>query len=245
MKITQQTKQYMVIDDFLSSSGWDEVWKYLQTEHYHQANALNWAGAWRLDDGPVMRGPAITYRLKDHNFLYPTGKGIDCLIKGILDHQNDFAPAIGKLDQDWAGFTALAMLYPRESGLYWHRDAHTWTGSYTYYAHREWNAQWGGELLIADETTNAISADYGIFFSKPKPVMGLEGEYSFGSHLDNKDANSLLMENGFGTYIMPKPNRLVLISGGSPHYVKKVDPAAGDRVRASVSGFFQKVGKGT
>ena len=61
-------------------------------------------------------------------------------------------------------------------------------------------------------------------------------------HLDNDDASRLLMAHGVGSFVMPKPNRLVIIAGGVPHSVARVRPAAGRKVRASISGFFREKG---
>jgi hypothetical protein len=41
-----------------------------------------------------------------------------------------------------------------------------------------------------------------------------------------------------GTFINPQPNRLVVLRGGTRHCIKKVESAAGQAFRASVSGFF-------
>jgi Rps23 Pro-64 3,4-dihydroxylase Tpa1-like proline 4-hydroxylase len=41
-----------------------------------------------------------------------------------------------------------------------------------------------------------------------------------------------------GTFINPKPNRLVVLRGGTRHCIKKVESAAGQAFRASVAGFF-------
>jgi hypothetical protein len=39
-------------------------------------------------------------------------------------------------------------------------------------------------------------------------------------------------------FLSPRPNRLVLLRGGVRHCIKKVESAAGNAFRASVSGFF-------
>lgn len=201
-----------------------------------------YSGAWRLDDGLVMRGPSINFgTIESAEAQHPTGAGVDLLIKALSQKASDLKEWIGEYPKEWNSFTALPMLYPRNTGLYWHRDSPKWTGSYTYYAHTIWNIEWGGALLIGDESLNQIPDDeYGVFLSKNKSAMGLKKELSFGAFLDNHDANELLMAKGMGTFIMPKPNRLVIIAKGNPHSVSKVLPAAGDHVRMSISGFFRR-----
>lgn len=41
-----------------------------------------------------------------------------------------------------------------------------------------------------------------------------------------------------GAFVYPRPNRLVLLEGGTMHCIKKVESAAGRAGRASVSGFL-------
>jgi hypothetical protein len=52
------------------------------------------------------------------------------------------------------------------------------------------------------------------------------------------------MERGLGSYLAPKPNRLVVIKGGTPRAIAKVRPSAGRHVRASFGGFFVRKGVG-
>jgi hypothetical protein len=41
-----------------------------------------------------------------------------------------------------------------------------------------------------------------------------------------------------GTFVSPKPNRLVLLRVGIEHMIRRVDKAAGENVRSSIAGFF-------
>ena len=241
MKWITNTDQFAVIDDFLSKEAWEEVHKYMELASYMYVGEAAWNGAWRLDDGLVMRGPSVVYgNYEPYEAKFPTGTGIDLLIQSMVDHAPQFTKQLGEMGVSWEAFTALPMLYPKNTGLYWHRDAPSWAGSYTYYVHREWNVEWGGALLIADESVKQISDDYGVFLSPKRSAMGIIGERSFGAHIDNTQANTFLMQRGIGSYIMPKPNRLVIISQGNPHSISKVHHGAGDHLRISISGFFQR-----
>jgi len=245
MRFTLETDQIAVIDDFLSPDQHQTVWNYMTAEQYTQMNVINWAGAWRLDDGQAMRGPGTSYGdFQGSAYRYPSKTGIDILIETMVTNAQSFERWIGRKDKDWIVFTAAPIVYPRKSGLYWHRDATSWTGSYTYYAHREWNIQWGGELLVADSSTQSIPDSHGAFMKSPQELYGAPNgqKFSYGAHFDNSEANKTILESGVGTYVMPKPNRLVIIKERNPHCVTKVDDAAGDHVRASISGFFLKPG---
>jgi len=241
MRISFETSLFCVVDDFLAPSDHEEVWKYLQAEIFTQVNVVHFNGSWKLDDGMVMRGPSTTFGpIENKELKYPTTRGVDLVIDGILMASPKLEKWIGKKDQDWNAFTALPMLYTAGSSLFWHRDAAAWSGSYTYYAHKVWNAQWAGELLVADESLMKIPKDYGVFLKKERSIMGTDRPFSFGGHLDNTEANEFLMQLGVGNYIAPKPNRLVIIKSGAVHSVTKVAPAAGDHVRGSISGFFRR-----
>lgn len=59
------------------------------------------------------------------------------------------------------------------------------------------------------------------------------------------DDSSAGIEAACGTghaLIYPQPNRLVLLRGGTRHRIKKVESAAGQAYRASLSGFFFNAG---
>lgn len=59
---------------------------------------------------------------------------------------------------------------------------------------------------------------------------------------DNSSAGVETVCRSGGAFIYPQPNRLVLLRGGTRHCIKKVESAAGQAYRASVSGFFFNAG---
>ena len=83
-----------------------------------------------------------------------------------------------------------------------------WLAGYIYYMHPTWRASWGGELLVATD-------------GAPSSATRVES----------------VCETG-GVFIYPRPNRLVLLRGGTLHCIKKVENAAASAARTSVSGFF-------
>jgi len=64
-----------------------------------------------------------------------------------------------------------------------------------------------------------------------------------GSGLDNRAESELLLNCGTGRYIVPKPNRLVVIKAGTPHAINHVHTAVGSNVRCSIAGFFLRTGE--
>lgn len=230
-----QTDTFVILDNFLTSQEAEYVWRYVQDEQFEMIHQKKWVKAFRLSDGTPAWGPPYIsddYSENTKCGIFPTGRGIDLVIKKLKEVAPQFENLIGKFGTDWAYFFARAYLYPQGCGLSWHRDnQNNATGAYVYYAHPEWDPQWGGEFLVAPAQTKDIEM--------PKEKLYEGTEKFLGSHLDNKFEREALLSSGYGQYILPKPNRLVILTSGVIHCIKKVDPAAGNKVRATIQGFFQ------
>jgi Rps23 Pro-64 3,4-dihydroxylase Tpa1-like proline 4-hydroxylase len=55
---------------------------------------------------------------------------------------------------------------------------------------------------------------------------------------DDGRQHASMLEIGTGRFVMPRPNRLVILAGGVSHMIAPVSPAAGHHVRGSIAGFF-------
>jgi hypothetical protein len=237
--ITAQNEFFTVVDDLLPSALSDKLWNFLQVQPFRRVESLGLRGHWLIEDDSALRGPTVGW---GHHWdtKFPTGSPMDDVINAILGHGELIAPSVGRHESDWAAFSATLSVYGVGQGLVWHRDSEDNTGSYIYYAHPEWNVEWGGELYLAH--TLDIPREHGVYFHRLRPSEQLPSPPPWLPHLDNDDASALLLERGFGSYVFPKPNRLVAIRGGTPHAIAKVRSSAGTHVRASVGGFFKKVG---
>lgn len=251
MRISFRNDQFMVFDDFLPDPEHDQVWRWFHLAPFFPNDMRGLHGAWRLDDGRVFRGPDIYYgqvarevaQSKEGSFPHPTGTGIDLLIEAFSRAGEHHAPLVGVEGRDWRTLAAAPRLYERGSSLYWHRDTPSVvTGSCTYYVHKEWNVQWGGELFIAHPDGLTIPESHGPSMIAPVEVMG-RGLTQLSGHLDNAEVNEKLLDPGMGYYLMPRPNRLVVMRTGNPHMISKVHPSAGDHVRASVTMFLIRPGQ--
>jgi hypothetical protein len=239
MKKVFETDDFAVFDDVLDQETFILAWRYFQTEDFRFVSSPKWVKINRLMDGNPLLAPAY---LSDPVIgdsitkVYPTSTGIDLIINKIKESESFIAPWVGKRGVDWSAFFARPYLYPQGTGLAWHDDYSDASGAYIFYLHPEWNASWGGELLIADASTKDL----------PRPKVRLYGEKeprTIGNHLDQKGYSEKLLEIGVGHFIQPKPNRLVVLRAGVQHMIKKVDPAAGDHCRCSIAGFFLNIGK--
>lgn len=214
--MTSSPPRFRILDDFLGEEAWTEVWTHLQFEELHPVTRTS--GAWKLDDGVPFGGREIVTPNPgaDSKSTQPHSAD-DAALSGVLEALLA-APQAWRdiVGTGWQTVTARSYVYPRGSALSWHSDdTERFAGAYVYYASPRWNAHWGGELLLAD--------------SDPDEMMG----YRF----ETEAYSEQLLERGTGRFVAPKPNRLVVL-GSVPHAVAPVRDAAGDAVRASVSGFF-------
>jgi len=237
MDLIFSNKQFVVFDNVLSEQEFQHVWSYLQTEDYHPVHQQKWQKVYRLCDGLPFEGPTV-YSAAPQGAdprsicVFPTNRGIDVLFKKVLENADRFIEWVGKKGEDWQILTGKAFLFPNGSGLSWHTDRSGRTGSFSFYGHSQWNVQWGGELLVADESLK----DY----RQPQPERyGNDEQKRVGPQLDNSYENERLMERGVGHYVFPKPNRLVVIGSGNFHRIN-TSGSTGTHVRCSISGFFIK-----
>jgi len=257
VKLVVKTPSYAVYDDVLHATAFDRIWQYVQRGNYACVHHQMWLKAWRLSDGSPLAGPVLyscesTARIANQcesqgalpselvrNYVFPTGRHIDGLIETIAGNGEDWTELIGRRGTDWVGFTVRAFLYPQGAGLSWHLDLGRYSGAYIYYAHPTWNVKWGGELMVADMAARGPGCNP---FDPQDPTTSSiyqpDESKRAGQHLDNSWENEKLMEMGTGRYIFPKPNRLVIVAPGCAHCVNPLTAAAGDKVRATITGFF-------
>ena len=206
MNVMFGNDQFMVIDDFLPTDQFEQLWRWFHVAPFFPNDVRGLHGAWRLDDGRVMRGPDVYYgkvadkvaAANEGAFAHPTGTGLDLMLEHFSRNGEVYEPLVGKEGRDWRTLAAAPRLYERGSSLYWHRDTPAVvTGSCTYYAHPEWNIQWGGELFIAHPDALGIPEERGPSMLAPKEVMG-RGKVQLSGHLDNSEVNEELLAHGDG-----------------------------------------------
>ena len=212
---------FTIIDNFLSEEAWTALWSSYQFMDLSPVTRT--VGAWKLDDGVPLGGQeqVLERVAKPTKKKAATPGAHDAPTRALLEQVLAQTETFGELlDNDWTRVAGRPYVYPKETGLSWHVDDHElYAGAFIYYAHPIWNAHWGGELLLAEVEDDA----------EELPIMG----YRF----ETEPYSEKLLNLGIGSFVMPKPNRLVVL-GGAPHMVARVNPAAGHNVRATVAGFF-------
>lgn len=234
MKVIYSNENFIVIDDFLSKDDFAHMWNFIQEERFRYVHSEKWIKAFRLSDGNPMWGDVYISEKIDYDnesSVFPMKRGIDPLFEQMNDALKTFKPYIGNKGKEWNYYFARPYLYPRDAGLSWHTDGRgDMSGAFVYYCHPEWNALWGSELLIHSSEAGKVKYPQTKMYDGKTKILGL--------HMDHTAASEHLMKEGMGQYILPKPNRMVVLKPGLIHRINRVDPAAGDHIRASITGFF-------
>ncbi len=224
MKVSMETTQVLVIDDFLSKSKFKNVSEYSSRQPVRSVHSENYEKVWTVDDGNPLGGPVMLVKIHRQNgvvhiqkkrsgergYVYPTGTALDSVFRKLLIVAVQSEKLLGKPAADWPEISARLFKYPYGAGLDWHNDSQEYTGAFTYYTHATWKSTWGGELLLSQD-------------ERPSHRRSL-----FAEKFQD------------GIYVLPRPNRLVLIKGGVWHKIAKVGIEAGRNMREALSGFFKR-----
>ncbi len=236
-RVVTQTESFTIVDDLLPPAECAALWNYFQLQPFQRVDALGMQGQWLLEDGGVLRGPTVGWG-QAWDAQYPTKTPVDLLVNALLAGEDAFAATVVKRGVDWKAFSVCPSIYVAGQGRLWHRDDADDAGSWVYYAHPDWNIEWGGELFLADPRD--VPPEFGAFLHRLLPMADHPNPPPWKSHLDNDDASRFLLERGIGSFVAPRPNRLVVIKGGTPQSLAKVRASAGRNVHASLSGTFKK-----
>lgn len=220
----EEVVPYVVADDFMSLPGRQSVWDRLRKSKLFQVNSSGLERVYRFHEFGAFYSsdyqidmPAIG----EEPDLSSLPDELQTFVQQLLTSRvvGAFLAGMGKL-----GSLSLRFhIYPTGAGLGWHDDGDC-AGAFIYYAHPSWEPDWGGELLIANSRAEASVED------------GSETDAEW--KLFRGDRRFRSIESG--SFVLPVPDRLVLIRSGVEHAITPVRASAGDHFRASVSGFFEQ-----
>ena len=227
--IVKQTPECLVVDDFLSDDAWDKVLNQIQLDHWELGHPDD--RFWHMTDGRHYKS--------EKRFLSetPLNDNYDLwfnAMKAFADECEAAQPYV----RNYSDIACRAMAYPRGSKNPWHHDFGATT--YTYYIHKEWKAQWDGSLLIIPQGAAKIKQNMRVM---PGTVRNDSYRHDFlpMELFEQKDKYNQILEYGLGDFVLPKPNRLILINAKTVHGINRVDPDAGENMRLSLTGFFNVV----
>jgi Rps23 Pro-64 3,4-dihydroxylase Tpa1-like proline 4-hydroxylase len=224
-------KNCLVIDDFLDEQDWLCLQDQLECEIYKKVE-LGEDKVYKLNTGTIFKSHKKYWfsELPWKNNYNPFAQKLKSLLSS---NTPSFLPSYQDLSM-------MVHAYMSGAELSWHRDSGV-LGGYSFYCHREWSHMWGGNLLVAHPEThfegNRVS---------PPPIEGTDLKDSFGRlygargvTFDHDLEKQCIFQPGHGQYIMAKPNRLVILSNKVFHKVERIDSAAGNNSRVSLTGFFE------
>jgi hypothetical protein len=215
-----------IYDDFLSDDVANQLWAMMNAIPYSWSDAQRWSKVWTLADGPILRSQQLDAAAPNWQFALPQepGKPIPSppmplirlleRLKEVLKNQDNI-PEVKRISM-------LPYVWPPKSSISWHCDGTasdpTRIGAFSYYAHKHWNAEWGGEFLLTE-----------IDSQHPQ------------SPFDNTEVSEAIISRGHGFWSSPKPNRLVINPSNMYHKVAKTTEAAAPRM--SIQGFLHSASK--
>ncbi len=238
MVLTWACDQFVVFDDVLPEADFATLWTHVQRLAYTPVNLGAPQSPWLLTDGQPMQAAAtlavvdpLAEGMDSRNARHPTGTPLDAFLDKVLGVREELVRWTGDPVSEWAVMTAVPWIYPPGSGLSWHTDGGMYSAAYAYYVHSQWDPHWGGELVLAHESTRQ-QRELELDPRDGQPVAAVAGRF------DRSRLAARIAEPGFGHYVTPRPNRLVVMAGGHAHKIARVDATAGGHVRASIAGFF-------
>lgn len=217
--------ELLVVDDFLSQEDWDKVHNQVQCDEWTQSQTDD--KYWHITDGANYK--ARKRFTKDAPFDDNYDPWVDAIKK--------FADTCEQAQEFVKGYKDIAIRchgYPVGSKNPWHIDMGTVT--YSYYLHKQWQINWDSTLLVLPRG----SVEYKQMMRK-LPGTKQHDTYKFSGTLEmfeQAEKQKNLIEYGLGTFVSPKPNRLVLIGKNVVHGITRVDSDAGENIRLSLTGFF-------
>lgn len=207
-----------VIDDLLDEDHLSALRLTLGKLRYERINRDEWLPVWRLDDGAPLQGPMQWLDAARDDNITPGLEQFVGALRGCLALP-EVQSVVGTQEVNWNRLGFSPWIYPVGAALSPHLDGHQYTGAFSYFFHSDWRLRWGGLLQVLGE---------------PHPEAHVS---AFG---DGDLPRGRTPDSGLGTWIIPRPNRIVFISDDVVHNISRVDQSAGDRLRLSISGFFDR-----
>lgn len=222
-----------LVDGLLDRETHEAIWEFFTGQTFYTNPEGKFSPVYRLTDGQSLVSTSTVLRIhaqRSNNLPGAIGSSSNPLSR--LFREMLSVPEVQfvlSACEPWNVLTFNSTIFPPGTGLGWHADGGH-SAAFIYYAHPQWRDSWGGELLLDGSTASndLVEANF-----DPVPRPG-------SSHQDlyRNVSGAFVASGGYGTFIEPKPNRLVVLASGVRHTVKKVEMTAGEAFRAAVSGFF-------
>ena len=214
----------LVVDDFLSNDDWNKLFNQVQVDNW-SAVEKHTDKYWHLTDGNAYK---TTRRL---SLDFPYNNNYD-----IWFHRfNKFlsTDVAKEFVGEYRGYSCRCCAYPVGGKNPWHDDIGFLT--YSYYLHKHWQINWDGTLLIIPKD----KVDYNQMIELEENSKRSD-EYSKNNTpmemFEQSKKYKNILDYGYGYFVSPKPNRLVIINKDIVHGINRVDTDAGENVRLTLTG---------
>ena len=219
MKKVLDCNNIQVYDNVITEEEFQKLHNWFNVIPYAWKNAQEeWNKSWSTTDGSILLSRKMMFSPLLNDTLAEEDQPLSPVLNQIRQAIDSF---IGIENIEKVGITPY--VWPPGVGLSWHSDSN-YIGTFTYYVHKQWGANWSGEFLTVE------ADDY---IEKPE---GLKWRV-----FDNQELDDLIVDHGIGHFIHPKPNRLVIGRAGKNGILHKVNRStlqAKDRL--TLQGFLFK-----
>lgn len=161
MKVTARGRSFVIVDDLLPSDQMRGIWLDLQKEVFSSRNITDhYNKLWRLGNSLPVSSPS--YKMSQ-----PIPADLP-YIPLMAEAFRQIAEMFPDLIEQSTDLRLHVQLFTRGVKIGWHVDSHS-VGSFTYYPHPEWSANWGGELFIPEgvgPVTEPLPASYDFRFEE-------------------------------------------------------------------------------
>ena len=228
MQVTYQDQNITIVDNFLDEDTLALVRDQSETLKMNKLE-LGDDKAYKLNTGVIYKSENKYWSNKR-----PWNNNFEPFMEQLLEFINSSKSCLP--EQAWEKVSCMLHVYMSGAELGWHRDGALGGGAYSFYIHDEWRHTWGGNLMVSDSTTKLDRTE-------PLPGTVLEDmigrDYGIRSRTwDLRKESKQVLTPGFGRYFAPVPNRLMITTGETIHKVERVDTAAGENSRRSLTGFI-------
>ena len=228
MEVVYTDSDITIIDNFLDSETLAKVREQSECLKMNKLE-LGYDKVYKMNTGDIYKSENKYWSNKR-----PWNNNFEPFMEKLLDFVHNNKTCIP--EKQYEKVSCMLHVYMTGAELSWHRDGALGGGAYSFYIHNDWRHTWGGNLMIADPSTQAIAHE---------PSEGTSAEDMIGRDYgrlsrtwDLAEESKMITTPGYGRYFTPLPNRLMITTGDTMHKVERVDFTAGENTRRSLTGFF-------
>lgn len=221
MKLSFDSDNVKVYDDVLIEEDFNNLFDFINNISYSFTHPDGeWNKSWNLSRGRILRSNTLTWKLG----CVPT---VDYFYEPLIPFVETVNKIIIESDVLDTSRSILVHMTPYcygpGSGLSWHDDR-CYIAALSFYSHKYWSPEWGGEFVTIEANDRVISdrndIQCGVF--------------------DKSKLHSLIMKNSVGNFFYPNPNRVVINKGGVNGILHKInDTTIDSSPRLSLQCFMQ------